>query len=68
MSDCFFTSVYENAIFVSFALATDNKKELTSCKRLTTGKNEKFSWETDLWVTLGDFTVKNAKLEREIYI
>ena len=28
-----------------------------------------FSWETDLWVTLGDFTVKNpAKLEREICI
>ena len=21
-----------------------------------------FSWETDLWVALGDFTVKNAKL------
>ena len=21
-----------------------------------------FSWETDLWVKLGDFTVKNAKL------
>ena len=37
----FFTSVYENAIFASFALATDNKKELTSWKRLTTGKNEK---------------------------
>ena len=27
-----------------------------------------FSWETDLWVTLGDFTVKNAKLRREICI
>ena len=27
-----------------------------------------FSWETDLWVTLGDFTVKNAKLGREICI
>ena len=29
-----------------------------------------FSWETDLWVTLGDFTVKNAKLPlgREICI
>ena len=27
-----------------------------------------FSWETDLWVTLGDFTVKNAKLGREIFI
>ena len=25
-----------------------------------------FSWETDLWVSLGDFTVKNTKLEREI--
>ena len=24
-----------------------------------------FSWETDLWVMLGDFTVKNAKLGRE---
>ena len=24
------------------------------------------SWETDLWVTLGDFTVKYAKLGREI--
>ena len=24
-----------------------------------------FTWETDLWVTLGDFTVKNAKLGRE---
>ena len=27
-----------------------------------------FSWETDLWVTLGDFTVKNAKFGGEIYI
>ena len=27
-----------------------------------------FSWETDLWVTLGDFAVKNAKLGREICI
>ena len=27
-----------------------------------------FSWETDLRVTLGDFTVKNAKLGREICI
>ena len=27
-----------------------------------------FSWETDLLVTLGDFTVKNAKLDREICI
>ena len=27
-----------------------------------------FSWETDLWVTQGDFTVKNAKLGREICI
>ena len=25
-----------------------------------------FSWETDLWVTLGDFTVKNAKFGRDI--
>ena len=27
-----------------------------------------FSWETDLWVTLGDFKVKNAKLGRETCI
>ena len=27
-----------------------------------------FSWETDLWVTLGYFTVKNAKLGRHIRI
>ena len=27
-----------------------------------------FSWETNLWVTLSDFTVKNAKLGREICI
>ena len=27
-----------------------------------------FSLETDLWVTLGDFAVKNAKLGREIFI
>ena len=27
-----------------------------------------FSWETDLWVTPGDFMVENAKLEREISI
>ena len=29
-----------------------------------------FSWETetDLWVMLGDFMVKNAKLERETCI
>ena len=27
-----------------------------------------FSWETDPRVTLGDFTVKNAKLGREICI
>ena len=27
-----------------------------------------FSWETNLWVTLGDFTVKNAKLGKEICI
>ena len=27
-----------------------------------------FYWETDLLVTLGDFTVKNAKLGREICI
>ena len=27
-----------------------------------------FSWETDLWVTLGDFMVKNAKLARGICI
>ena len=27
-----------------------------------------FSLETDLWVTLGDFAVKNAKLGREICI
>ena len=27
-----------------------------------------FSWETDLWVMQGDFTVKNAKLGREIFI
>ena len=24
-------------------------------------------WETYLWVTLNDFTVKNPKLEKEIY-
>ena len=23
-----------------------------------------FSWETDLWVTLGDFTVKKRKIEK----
>ena len=27
-----------------------------------------FSWETDLWVIVGDFAVKNAKLGREICI
>ena len=27
-----------------------------------------FSWETDLWETLSDFTVKNAKLGRDICI
>ena len=27
-----------------------------------------FSWETDLWVKLGDFKVKSAKLRREICI
>ena len=27
-----------------------------------------FSWETDLWVKLGDFTVKNANLVRKIFI
>ena len=27
-----------------------------------------FSWETDLWVTLGDFMVKNIALGREICI
>ena len=27
-----------------------------------------FAWETDLWVTLGDLTVKNAKLGMEICI
>ena len=27
-----------------------------------------FSWETDLWVKLGDFAVKNAELGREICI
>ena len=27
-----------------------------------------FSWETDLWVTLGDFTAKNVNLGREICI
>ena len=27
-----------------------------------------FSWETDLLVTLGDFTVKNVKLGREICV
>ena len=27
-----------------------------------------FSWDTNLWVTLGDFTVKNAKLGQEICI
>ena len=27
-----------------------------------------FSWETDLWVTLGDFRVKHVKLGEEIYI
>ena len=27
-----------------------------------------FSWETDLWVTLGELTVKNAKFGREIFI
>ena len=27
-----------------------------------------FSWETDLWVTLGDFTVKNVNFGREICI
>ena len=27
-----------------------------------------FSWETDLWVTLGDFTVKDAKFGKEIFI
>ena len=26
-----------------------------------------FPWETDLWVTLGDFTVKNVKLGRKIW-
>ena len=25
-----------------------------------------FSWETDFWVMLGDFRVKNIKLGREI--
>ena len=25
-----------------------------------------FSWETDIWIALGDFAVKNAKLEREL--
>ena len=27
-----------------------------------------FSWETDLWVTLGDFTVEDAKFGKEIFI
>ena len=27
-----------------------------------------YSWETDLLVTLGEFTIKNAKLKREICI
>ena len=27
-----------------------------------------FSWETDFWVTLGDFTVKNKKIGSEICI
>ena len=27
-----------------------------------------FSWETDLWVTLGDFKVKDAKFRKEIFI
>ena len=27
-----------------------------------------FSWETDLWVMPGDFTLKNAELGREIFI
>ena len=27
-----------------------------------------FSWETDLWLTLSDFTVKNSKMGREICI
>ena len=27
-----------------------------------------FSWETDLWVTLGDFKVKNTKRGKEIYL
>ena len=27
-----------------------------------------FSWETDLWVTLGGFTITNAKFRREIFI
>ena len=26
------------------------------------------SWETDLWVTLGDFTVKNAKLKGNLHL
>ena len=27
-----------------------------------------FSWETDLWVTLGDFKVKDAKFGKEIFV
>ena len=30
--------------------------------------SKSFSWETDLWVTLGDFPVKNTKLGLEICI
>ena len=29
---------------------------------------KEFAWETNLWVILIDFTVKNAKLGREIKI
>ena len=37
-------------------------------RRKADGILKAFSWETDLWVTLADFTVKNVKLERDICI
>ena len=61
-------------IIWAYSLAKKTKQNKTKTKTKQ-NKNDgfllflkAFSWETDLWVTLDDFTVMNTKLGTEICI
>ena len=63
-------------IIWAYSFATKTKQNKTKQKQnKNKNKNNRFllflkafSWETDLWVMIGDFTLKNVKLGRKICI